>query len=768
MQKAALVVAVVLLAAAFAQPQQLSTTLKGNSDDSLTAGQSLLSGQTLVSAQGIFELGFFSNGDNAYLGIWYKYMTPRTIIWVANRDYPINGGNASLTLSASSLDLLDRRQNKVWSSGSLDINSPQARLLDSGNLIISDTVSGNPNPLWQGFDQPCDTLLPGMRIGYDTSTNHNWKLRSWMTDSDPSPGNYYLSLDPKRLPDVLLFNGTVLIYRIGTWNGQGFSGLPALKGTSELAFNMTVGEGSAYYSFKSLDNSVLWRFVVSPDAHAHRWHSNQRNEWVEYWHLPQDQCDAYAYCGPNAACYNGDCKCLQEFVPKSPSDWSQRNYVGGCVRDVVLSCSARNGFAHLSHVKVPDTLNATMVRGKSWDDCKKLCLRNCSCSAYTIFGDSDCVVWSGDLVDIVQLTEGINDLYIRVSHSNPSHTGRNISIIVSVSVVGVVMVISALLGFCYCRSQQKHSPLAHEVFGTGHEHAPGSKIVSPLEQNLDLDAIKVATNNFAEQNSIVSSRSRTIYKGILPNFGDLAVKRLNMEVGLEELKNEVRMLARLDHPNIIRMLGSCIGNSEMVICYEYMPGGSLDAVLFAEDEKIGVPEWSSRFRIMQGICEGLLYLHEHCRIVHRDIDPSNILLSGGFIPKISDFGLAILLAQGQSEGKAEKFRGTRGYSAPELFYGKYSAKSDVYSFGVVLLEIVTGCKATSFSIEDADDLLTYVRQHWTQGTSDQLKDPRMGEAPRGEIERCIHIAVRCVQDDPLVRPTVSYIKNTLAAIRSVP
>jgi len=122
-----------------------------------------------------------------------------------------------------------------------------------------------------------------------------------------------------------------------------------------------------------------------------------------------------------------------------------------------------HGFAHLSHVKVPDTLNATMVVGKGWDDCRKLCLGNCSCSAYTVFGDSDCVTWSGDLVDIVQLTEGINDLYTRISHGDPSHSHRDryIAIIVSVSTIGTMLVFSALLGFCYHRTRQKHLPLSN-------------------------------------------------------------------------------------------------------------------------------------------------------------------------------------------------------------------------------------------------------------------------------------------------------------------
>jgi len=123
-------------------------------DDSLTIGQSLVNGQTLVSAQGTFVLGFFSNGDSSYLGIWYNYLKPQTIVWVANRDTPIKGGNGSVFISTSSLDLLDRRGNKVLSSGTLNTNSPQAFLLDSGNLIINDSASENPNPLWQGFDQP--------------------------------------------------------------------------------------------------------------------------------------------------------------------------------------------------------------------------------------------------------------------------------------------------------------------------------------------------------------------------------------------------------------------------------------------------------------------------------------------------------------------------------------------------------------------------------------------------------------------------------------
>jgi len=201
MPKALLLLAVVLLAARLGRTQQ--------PNDSLTAGQALLDGQTLVSAQGIFTLGFFPNGDNTYLGIWYNNMKPRTVVWVANRDAPIKGGNGSLTLSTNSLDLLDRRGNIVWSRSRFSTNSPQAFLLDSGNLVINDSVSsGPPNPLWQSFAEPCDTLLSGMTIGYDTSPTIQYtQLVSWKSVSDPSTGSYSIRLDPRRRPpELLLYN----------------------------------------------------------------------------------------------------------------------------------------------------------------------------------------------------------------------------------------------------------------------------------------------------------------------------------------------------------------------------------------------------------------------------------------------------------------------------------------------------------------------------------------------------------------------------------
>jgi hypothetical protein len=276
-----------------------------------------------------------------------------------------------------------------------------------------------------------------MRIGYDTSVANNGllQLKSWKSDSDPSSRDYTISMDPRRLPGLLLSKGTDLKYRTGPWNGQGFNGQPYLKSMNNVVFNMTVREGSAYYFFTNSDTSVQWRTVLTPQGIANRWYrysSSPDNGWVDFWHWPQSTCDSYAFCGPNAVCYNADCKCLPEFVQVSQSDWNRRNFTGGCKRSASFSCSSANGFQKFTLVKVPDTLNATLVRGKSLDECKELCLGNCSCNAYTVLEDSDCVVWSGDLVDTVQLADGINDFYTRTSHNDdPSHSGMFRSLFLS-------------------------------------------------------------------------------------------------------------------------------------------------------------------------------------------------------------------------------------------------------------------------------------------------------------------------------------------------
>jgi serine/threonine protein kinase len=185
-----------------------------------------------------------------------------------------------------------------------------------------------------------------------------------------------------------------------------------------------------------------------------------------------------------------------------------------------------------------------------------------------------------------------------------------------------------------------------------------------------LDRIKAATCNFSDSNKLGEGGFGPVYMGTLPGGEEVAVKRLcrNSGQGLEEFKNEVILIAKLQHRNLVRLLGCCLQREEKILVYEYMPNKSLDAFLF-NPEKQGLLDWSKRFDIIEGIARGLLYLHRdsRLRIVHRDLKASNILLDADMNPKISDFGMARMFGGDQNQFNTNRVVGTlyAQFSRPE-------------------------------------------------------------------------------------------------------
>ncbi|KAL6871499.1 hypothetical protein ACP4OV_014328 [Aristida adscensionis] len=228
---------------------------------------------------------------------------------------------------------------------------------------------------------------------------------------------------------------------------------------------------------------------------------------------------------------------------------------------------------------------------------------------------------------------------------------------------------------------------------------------------IDLSTLRAATEDFNEGNKLGEGGFGAVYKGVLPDDQEIAVKRLSQSSrqGIEELKNELVLVAKLQHKNLVRLVGVCLEGHEKLLVYEYMPNKSLDTVLF-DPEKRSELDWGKRFKIVNGIARGLQYLHEdsQVKIIHRDLKASNVLLDYDFNPKISDFGLARLFGSDQSQDVTNRVVGTYGYMAPEYaMRGHYSIKSDVFSFGVLILEIVTGRRnGGSYSSFDSADLLS--------------------------------------------------------------
>ncbi|CAI9087731.1 OLC1v1021879C1 [Oldenlandia corymbosa var. corymbosa] len=296
------------------------------------------------------------------------------------------------------------------------------------------------------------------------------------------------------------------------------------------------------------------------------------------------------------------------------------------------------------------------------------------------------------------------------------------------------------------------------------------KGVSSIRSNAEslkynFSQVQACTNNFGVENKIGEGGFGPVYKGTLPNGQMIAVKRLSRssKQGSEEFINEIAVVAKLQHRNLVRLLGYCLDGEEKLLIYEYVPNRSLDFFLF-DLRKQMLLNWITRYKIIGGVARGLLYLHEDSRIkiIHRDLKASNILLDTNMIPKIADFGMARLFEIDQSNANTSRIAGTFGYMAPEYaLHGLFSVKSDVFSFGVLVLEIISGKKNSSFLQShggNRDDLLSYAWRQWRNGTPLALLDPSIRESyDQQEVIQCIHIGLLCVQEDVELRPTMALV-----------
>uniref|UniRef100_A0A804KIH8 Cysteine-rich receptor-like protein kinase 10 n=1 Tax=Musa acuminata subsp. malaccensis TaxID=214687 RepID=A0A804KIH8_MUSAM len=344
------------------------------------------------------------------------------------------------------------------------------------------------------------------------------------------------------------------------------------------------------------------------------------------------------------------------------------------------------------------------------------------------------------------------------SHPAVGPTGKEgktkkTTIAISVSAVSAILLISI---FCtwYRRSRKR---AAKSPYQTDSEQA--TQVIESLL--FRLPTLRVATANFAEANKLGEGGFGAVYKGLLPDGRVIAVKRLlNSGQGLGELKNELLLVAKLQHRNLVKLLGVCLEEETMIV-YEYLPNASLDKFLFdaARGKQL---TWGIRYKIICGIARGLLYLHEESqlKIIHRDLKASNILLDADMNPKISDFGLAKLFDIDQTQGTTNRIMGTFGYMAPEyVMRGKFSIKSDVFSFGVLVLEILTGRKSNdSYNPEVTEVLLSYTWEKWQDGSASEIVDPALGgHYQQSDLLRCVQIGLLCVQENPSDRPTMSTI-----------
>ncbi|RZB76748.1 G-type lectin S-receptor-like serine/threonine-protein kinase At4g03230 [Glycine soja] len=376
-----------------------------------------------------------------------------------------------------------------------------------------------------------------------------------------------------------------------------------------------------------------------------------------------------------------------------------------------------------------------------------------------------------------------NNSIMSCTQEEPSreHLTHRLALILTV-ILGSMAILACITAFVLVRRKKKAHKLdrastqIQESLYESEKRVKGLIGLGSLEEK-DIEGIEVpcytfasilaATDNFTDSYKLGRGGYGPVYKGTFPGGQDIAVKRLSSvsTQGLEEFKNEVILIAKLQHRNLVRLRGYCIKGDEKILLYEYMPNKSLDSFIF-DRTRTSLLDWPIRFEIIVGIARGMLYLHQdsRLRVIHRDLKTSNILLDEEMNPKISDFGLAKIFGGKETEASTERVVGTYGYMAPEYALdGFFSIKSDVFSFGVVLLEILSGKRNTGFyQSKQISSLLGHAWKLWTENKLLDLMDPSLCETcNENEFIKCAVIGLLCVQDEPSDRPTMSNVLSML-------
>ncbi|XP_030528907.1 G-type lectin S-receptor-like serine/threonine-protein kinase RKS1 [Rhodamnia argentea] len=765
--------------------------------DTLAPNGTVKDGDVLISQGRRFALGFFSPGNSSlrYVGIWYYGQPERTVVWVANRENPVNDTSGVLAIDRHGNLVINEKSSSfpIWSANVSSMSSNDyatAQLLDTGNLVLKHDLS--EVVIWQSFDYPTDTFLPSMKLGLDRRTGLNWFLTSWKSEDDPAPGSFSYRFEPTGYPQLFVYKDRAPYWRGGAIIEQLPGGAPEM--TNDFISNLTIVNNATEVSlmYGVINASVLTRYVVHESGFLkHFMWQDEGQRWTEFNYHPKELCDYYSKCGPNGNCGANtadqfDCTCLPGFEPKSPGDWYLRDGTGGCKRRQNVSlCRSGEGFVKVKRLKLPDTSTAHVNMSLSLKECEQECLRDCNCMAYAIanksMGEHGCLKWYGDLVDTRAYSDLGEDLYVRVDAIDLARYRKRSSlvkkaVVAAISVSALLLLLLGSLMYCLLLKRKRadrrgRNPLVSVTTSSTYcDELPGLKdLDSNGRRKTDLPlfhfgTVAAATNNFSSANELGQGGFGSVYKGVVDNGTEVAVKRLSKYSGQgnEEFKNEVRLIAKLQHRNLVKILGCCIQEDEKLLIYEYLPNKSLDSFLF-DDTKRSLLDWGKRFDIAYGVARGLMYLHQDStlRIIHRDLKASNVLLDVALKPKISDFGIARICGGDQIEGKTKRVVGTYGYMAPEYaIQGRFSIKSDVYSYGVLLLEIITGQRNSGcYHLNPCCHLIGHVWQLWKEGKCMEIVDKSMDKTYSDEemVSRCIQIGFLCVQRYALDRPTMSTV-----------
>ncbi|GKV12560.1 hypothetical protein SLEP1_g23687 [Rubroshorea leprosula] len=744
-------------------------------DSTLTAA--LDKNDSWKSPSGDFAFGFQQIEAGMFLlAIWFDKIPEKTIIWSANGGNLVQPRSKIQLTTDGQFTLNDDQGKQMWAAnlaGSGTIS--YAAMLDSGNFVLESQDSTN---LWESFDQPTDTILPTQILNIGSS------LVARFSEMNYSSGRFLMRLQSDGNLVLSTVHFPLLSLNTGYWstntNGSGvqvifdLSGSIYLKAKDEsILSNITsIGASSSnFYQRAILEHDGVFRQYVYPknDSVA----DGRPMAWSSQSHVPDNICMSISTqntgsgaCGFNSYCHLGNDQRPISTCPPGYSPLDPDNEMMGCKQAFVPQECDGGQDADLFDMRELSNVNwwggdYELFNPVSEDWCRQRCLTDCFCAVVIYNTASDCWMKRIPLSNGQQLNVEGTKALVKIRKGNSTTA-------VASGLKKQKSALNLILTMLFSSSAFLNLVLSIAtlwvVFRKRRITQPSGGIQGISLRSFTYKELEGATNNFKEE--LGKGACSTVYKGILAigNNNLIAVKRLDKMVtdSEQEFQAETSAIGKTNQKNLVQLLGFCNEGQHRLLVYEYMSNGSLASYLFGKSR----PSWYRRTEIAFGTARGLAYLHEDCsnQIIHCDIKPQNILLDDSLTARISDFGLAKLLKTGQTR-TLTAIRGTKGYVAPEWFKTMpVTVKVDVYSFGIVLLELI--CCRKSFD-QDAKDENQMILADWAYDCYEEgrmymlVQEDEEAIQDIENVEKFVMIAIWCIQDDPLLRPTMKRVSQML-------
>ncbi|KAJ0538847.1 putative protein kinase RLK-Pelle-SD-2b family [Helianthus annuus] len=770
---ASLIAFVLTTSLAFSTAKSQSNVTRGSSLKPTGATTSWLSPSRL------YAFGFYPQTGGYAIGIYIAGILERTVVWTASRDTLPFSSNATLRFTSDGRLAVEQTQGQQISLFDT-VGASFASMQDSGNFVLYESTG---TVLWQTFDHPTDTLLPGQRLLPGQS------LYSGVSETDQSIGVFQLSMQTDgnlvQYPNRGTDNGPNTSY----WNTGTFKAGPnvtlnldssgflyMLQNSTFLIRNLTQGgypTKDAIYVMK-LDVDGILR-LYSHDL------SDINKKGSVIWESSPNKCAVKGLCGLNGYCLgtidDARCQCVPGFEVVNPKRWTL-----GCTRkDTVESCKIQDAnteiqMTNLDRARWEDAAYL-ILKALTGEDCSSVCLNDCNCEV-ALFTGQECMLQGLPLryveVSNTESTVGFIKLYTSSLNNGANRTDHSTHVkkvqqkmimVIGISLISFAVLVLLVSGVIVYKTQVWAYKKISENLDVQLLEDTGPRAFSYA-------ALEKITDGFKEE--LGSGSFGIVYKGIIEStMRDVAVKKLKEELAQEgerEFQTEMKVIGRTHHRNLTRLLGYCCEGPKRLLVFEYMTQGSLANILFAPEESKPKPCWMQRIRMAVDVAHGILYLHEECEkpIIHCDIKPQNILMDEYGCAKISDFGLAKLLEHDQSR-TSTLIRGTRGYLAPEWHKGlPITLKVDVYSFGIVLFNILCCRRNVDNNLPESEAIL----EDWVYDcyeADDLLKLVDYDEdVEKKRFEQMVKIGLWCVQEEPSLRPSMKRVVLMLEGTVKIP